>query len=187
MKPLHTLTLACGFSLAAAAAQAAPVQLTFDLVVGDINGSPIANGNGTLSFDDSDLTGVGFESLARTTDSADFADPTLAIDFVLGGLPFSTSNDIDFPDFPIFSFFDGILESVDFVMTDGFNGVDLTPLGLDGQAIEFGEAIYDPQGALGFIGVASNVAPIPLPAGGILLLSALGLGGVAARRKNKAA
>ncbi len=94
-------------------AQAALVQFDFSAPVtaGAFAGEV---GTGSLRFDDAF---GGFVSPGAGNGS-------LEIDFTFGGQTFHETNDQDFPNFPLVTLFDGLPVAIDFVLADGFSGVD---------------------------------------------------------------
>ncbi len=133
-------------------------QLTYDDLQLDIDGS------GTLS------SGQGLTSLTFSLDGTVFVDAT---------------NDIDFPSQPRATFVNGLLTFLDYTIEDGVNGVNLAQFGVESVYLtkDFGTA---PDGTL-TIGVDVTytpvIAPVPLPAGGAMLVAGLGLMAMVRRRK----
>lgn len=159
------------------------VTLPFDVELVDINGGSLATGTGSLTYDDTLLAFDSFEDISITGVNTLHVDPALAISMTLGGISFTESNDIDAPDFPSFNFFDGLLDFVDYEVVDGENGADLSSFGIDGFTL--GGAVFDRlTGDLSFTAQElPSFAAIPLPAGGLLLVSALGMGAVVGRKR----
>lgn len=94
--------------------QAAPVQFEFSA---PISSGPFFGevGTGVIRFDD---------ALGGSTVSAGAANGGLEIDFTFLGQTFHETNDQDFPNFPLVTLFDGVPVGIDFVLADGFSGVN---------------------------------------------------------------
>ncbi len=172
-----TAAAALGFALPAAAA-----TIPFDATVD--NG--IYDGftaSGELTFDETLLTGMGWERITVSGLEADYADPTLSISFAGGPVSFDETNDIDYPDFPGFLFYEGELAFVAFAVESGTNGVDLVePYGVIG--FSFAELNLDTDGRAAIDVIVEYVPPppeLPLPASAPMLLIAVGGLGLARR------
>lgn len=117
MKYTSILRAATALALAAALlpAQAAPVQFDFSTTVstGPFLGEV---GTGFIRFDDA--------FAASSAVSPGPAAGSLEIGFTFLGQTFHETNDQDFPNFPLVTLFDGLPVAIDFVLADGFSGVD---------------------------------------------------------------
>lgn len=80
--------------------------------------------SGTLSYDNTFLTGTGLEILSPSSGN-------IAIDFLFEGQLFGTANDQDFNVFPQLEFLDGILSGIDYLIVDEINGVDFNNQNID--------------------------------------------------------
>jgi hypothetical protein len=134
------------------------------IVIGD---GPFIGKNyfGTFSYDETVLSGVGGEEL----------DPVfgaLTVDFTFEGQAFDETNDLKFDVFPELDFSDGVPVIIDYVLVDGFSGVDFN----DPTVLEVSiQNSLNPVMGGGFT-VGTVVAVIPVPAA--LPLFAAGLGGL---------
>lgn len=161
---------------------------TFD-ITGTISNGIFAgiSGSGTITFDETLLTGVGDESLVPvgSTTLGAIEDSTLDIIFDVGPEIFTAMNDVDFPDFPSFDFLDGALTFIDYVVVDGESGADLAPYGvLSGS---FSDDLFFDDAEQSFfvsIDLEYDVSPVPLPAGLPMLLVGLGAFGYLRQRKS---
>jgi len=87
-----------------ASVQAAPVTVLLEgeVLFGDFTGE---FATGTLSYDDTAITGVGDESISDAEG--------LDVEFTFFGQVFTESNDIDFPSLPSLDFSDGMIVGFD--------------------------------------------------------------------------
>lgn len=117
MKPTSLLQAAAALALTAALmpAQAAPVQFDFSATVS--TGAFLGEvGSGFIRFDDA-FAGASTVSPGALTGS-------LEIGFTFLGQTFRETNDADFPNFPLVTLFAGQPVGIDFVLAEGFSGVD---------------------------------------------------------------
>jgi hypothetical protein len=116
MKPTSILRAVSALALAAALApaQAALVQFDFSTIV---DSGPFFGevGTGFIRFDD------GFGGPAASSGAG---NGSLEISFSFLGQTFDETNDQGFPDFPQVTLFDGTPVGIDFVLVDGFSGVN---------------------------------------------------------------
>lgn len=119
MKTTSILPTAVAVALTAALlpAQAALVQFNFSTTVstGPLLGEV---GTGFIRFDDA--------FAGADTVSPGLANGSLEIGFSFLGQNFNETHDQDFPNFPLVTLFEGLPVGIDFVMTEGFSGVDFT-------------------------------------------------------------
>jgi len=135
-----------------------------------------ATGTGSFSYDDMSITGIGDEIIT--------AADGLTLDFTVFGQMFTEADDVDAPDYPELSFFDGEVVSLDFLVIDPVDCGDcLNPVDiLDPTVTNVGFFDLAPSSAGGFEG-EMFVNTVPVPAAVWLFASGfLGLVGVARRR-----
>lgn len=159
--------------LASASANAAIVTINFNLFAQDAS----LVGSGTLSYDNAILDGAGDGSATPTAGS-------LTISATIFGIPFTEGNDIDFDVFPRADIRGFLLTGIDYVLSDGVNGVDFSGVLFGGRPVtdtSFGlvSGIGD-DGTYNITGFV-DTANVPTPAA--LALFGLGLIGVAAARR----
>ncbi len=161
MKKLFTAGL-----LTVGLATAAPAAVVeFDFYVFDQSGLLLSD-DGVLSYNDSLVPPTGATSLNP--------DDGIELSVTLFGTRYTGANDVDFPEFVGFDFFDGALAFIDYALIDGINGVDFSDqdfgsLNFAGDGLLFDE-VDDIFIVTAFLG---DIAPIPVPAG--LPLMATGL------------
>ena len=142
------------------------------IVVGD---DPFTGNNyfGSFSYDETVLTGVGFEEL----------DPVfgaVTVDFTFEGQAFDETNEVDFNAFPILAFLDGVPNDIQYMLVEGLSGVDFNDPTVREVLLE---GALVPDGTGGFTADAF-VTVIPVPAAVWLFGSGLlGLVGIARRKK----
>lgn len=163
----------------ATVSHAATVNIDIEVVdAGPYNGYVF---DAVLDYDEGLLENSGEEWISPDTDNS------LRLSVSYGDTLLTThEDDIDYPEFPQFTFLDGILTEMNYLLRNGVNGVNLAEFGLSEVSVQTDlTKIVDPQtGAVRYYGEAQT-SPIPLPAGGLLLVGALaGLGAV---RRYKAA
>lgn len=171
-----------GSAVTASSAQASTITNNFRV---DITQGTLANQSffGNFTYDDSFLSGTGFESL---TPSNGF----LNLSFNFLDNIYTQENDVDSPDFPEVAFQDGSLLGLGFVVSENlaFPNPTFIPgsirafgtLGPDFQVLVDGKSDLDPD-SLGT--VSYGVQAVPTPA---LLPGLIGLG-VGVLRKRRAA
>ena len=210
MRAILTASALTAAALVAAPAAAAPLDFFFNiLTVSDDPAYDGLSGSGTVTIEDTLLTGVGEEILLLSTADSG-GDPGE----VVGGLlslsvtmftgqsfeqAFTQDDDVDFPDFPQALFIDGELDAIDFVVAEAFAD-NLTPIDAP-DVISFGSGFFeDLVGVAPAVATLSVTAPtaavaaaptfeftvvttseIPLPAAAPLML--VGLAGFAALRR----
>jgi len=135
-------------------------------------------GTGTFTYDDAMLTGIGGESVS-------FDSGNLMVNFNVFGQDFTNADDIDFTGFPLLSFLDGSIQSLDYIVAEAILGPDNATDIL--QAGVLGFSIFELTAALqgGFTAVLSvdeAINPVPLPAAAWLFGSAM-LGFIGLRRR----
>lgn len=153
--PLQVGLLSLMMVLGAGSAQAALMTERFEAV---IDFGPAAGETGTLdvSWDSTSITGVGFEELRFN-----LFDVTLSI---LDSI-FNETADASFPEFPRLGFFNGVVDTLDFVVADPAPGLR----SISGFLIEDGVYSMD------------SVAAVPLP--GTAVLALLGMAALARQRR----
>ena len=157
---------------------AAPASAITSDILGTINNGIFAgeSGSGTITFDDALLTGSGLENLKPVGSGADGTeDGTLAISFTAGSVVFTEMNDVDYPDFPVFEFFDGALSFINYIVVDGENGADLLQFGVL-TAVFDGNLFFNTAENRFEVGIDVEYVPaVPVPASLPLLAAAIGL------------
>ncbi|MDT0594943.1 hypothetical protein [Glaciecola petra] len=110
---LVAIVLACSMST-----KADIITLEFEAVVfdGTFAGE---SGTGTISFDDTDLLLIDEEFLGFSGSSFVDFEALTDFSFTFLGQRFDQTNDLSFPDTPVFSLFDGFADSLDFFVEDG--------------------------------------------------------------------
>lgn len=130
MKSTSMLRASAALALAIAAAllpaQAALVQFDFSTTVGS---GPLSGevGTGFIRFDD---------AFSGSTVSTGVGNGSLEINFSFLGQTFNEANDQDFPNFPQVTLFEGVPVGIDFVLVDGFSGVDFNNSSIGSIALQ---------------------------------------------------
>lgn len=177
---LHTLRycIAGLLLLGAGAVQAVPIVVPFTAEVVSSFPSPEfigETGSGSITYDDSLITGVGDESLG----ASDFL-----VELMLFGQTFTNGDDIDFPGFPELGFFDGVITVLNFIISETGFGPGTNPVMIDEPNV-IGIDMFDVFSAAGtpglFVPVTVITASVPAPA----TIALIGLAGVIAARKTK--
>lgn len=172
MKKLCSYQLILLVSILAGAplvAQSAIVTKTF---VGTIVNGSLAGTQGTGSFSyDEDLIVSGDEELDPTT--------SLTVMFSFDGQDFDESNDIDFHEFPVLTFFNSEPESLDYVLTTGINGVEFE----NPELVDLSMFDLFPSGGSFDFETDINATYVPIP--GAFWLLGSGLAGLVAFRKKR--
>lgn len=135
MKTCHSLTLTAMLVFAAmlysGAVQAVMMSFSTEVLSGPLSGE---TGTGTITYDHTLLSGAGSELIGPVGGTvATFADPTFALELMMFGQTFTTSDDVDFADYPVIGFFDGVWNELNFVVSEASLGPDNpTDIDLDG-------------------------------------------------------
>lgn len=146
-------------------------------VVATVVAGPFAGavGVGSFSYDDTDITGVGGETI--------MAAQSLTLTFTLFGQTFVESNDSDYASFPELSFLDGVPVILDFVVDEAspFNPVPITEPGVFEIALQ---SDLTPLVAGGYSADVFINDIVPEPAGTVFaVVSGLGLAAFVVRRR----
>ncbi len=163
------------FALQAPFASGATITRDFNIefTSGALNGQTVM---GTLSYDDTNLTGTGLEFLSPIGDP--FGDPEgfLSIDFMVGPDTFTLANDFSFPDTPELYFQDGdpfglSIGNLGLPSFSTFFGDDVAPSGFNSLFGEFGvpDAFTHVSDQTGESGAQINLKPLGVPDGGSTL------------------
>lgn len=161
MKLNQKLVIATAVSTFFAVMEATPLQaatITYDfkadVTSGSLSGQTFA---GFLSYDDSALTGVGSELLGPADE--------LKVRFNFLGAIYTEENEVEFPDFPLTNFNNGVFEGLDFFVNDSptIFGINLDEFNYRGETV--GNVTY------------TRSEPVPEP-GTMVGLVTLGLGGL---------
>ncbi len=170
----------CAFSvlvLTVSVVQAVPIVVPFTVEVVDSFPSPQflgATGSGSITYDDSLLTGVGIELLG----TSDFM-----VELMLFGQTFTNSDDINFPLFPELGFIDGDIVVLDFLISEFAFDPPANPVLIDEPNV-VGIDLFDAlpiAGAPGLFIPVFITTPIPAPA----TIPLMALAGLIAMRKSK--
>ncbi len=174
------------FSATMSAPRAEAATVGYKLIV-TATGGGIYDGQtaeGGVFWDDASVPATGFVELSRTGEGGTTVDPVVGLFFNAGPYVFS---ELDAYATPFFTFVDGILQSISFIVTDDSTLVDLASFGV--KLFTFDIA----RGALTFDGdvyrgnvIVKYLAPVPLPAGLPLLAGGLGLIALLRRRARRA-
>jgi hypothetical protein len=156
---------------------------TFDISGTVVGGSQDgAVGTGTVTFDESLLTGVNGETANPAV------DPNFALSFMLFGQLFSALDDINFDDFPLLTVDAmGTPTDIDFVVdeADAVNPTDIAQAGI--TAFDLFGLTSDPlTGGFTTNISVTEVSAVPIPATLPLLLGGLLIGGYVVRRQKVA-
>lgn len=178
--------LASAAVLALGASQAGAV--TYNLSVEAENGLYAGLvGTGTITWDETLVNSVGYTALTwNGAVAGSTADNSLRIDLTAGPEIFTHTDDINWPDFPLFSFMDGLLTSINYIVMDYSTPVDLASYGVQGFSFNLGAGAAldgDTVYASAIVKYLDDPAPVPLPAGLPLLAGGLGLLALARRRR----
>jgi hypothetical protein len=186
------LVSAAAFALIGSAAMATtvPDSPPYDLLV-TATGAGAFEGqtaSGAVFWNQSLLGGVGFESMSRSGIFGSTIDATLGLFFDVGPGDYTfTEADDDLG--PIFMFLDGILQNIDYIVSDSYSAADMASAGV-------AQFSFDTRTPVSFDGTTIYVnaivkyletGTVPLPAGLPLLGGALGLLAFARRRRTFAA
>ena len=178
------LVSAAAFALIGSAAMATtvPDSPPYDLLV-TATGSGAFEGqtaSGAVFWNQSLLGGVGFESMSRSGIFGSTIDATLGLFFDVGPGDYTfTEADDDLG--PIFMFLDGILQNIDYIVSDSYSAADMASAGVAQFSFDT-RTIY-----VNAIVKYLETGTVPLPAGLPLLAGALGLLAFARRRRTFAA
>ena len=88
-------------------------------------------GTGSFTFNESLVSANGETTLTPLEG--------LEVDFTIFGQTFTEANDVDFDGFPVLTFFDGIVESLDFIISETFGDIltDIAEPGVFGISMLF--------------------------------------------------
>ena len=112
-KSVLLLFLAASLFIQTASATIITRDFNVDFVEGDLSGKTFV---GTLSYDDSELVGSGFEPLTPNgTLFPSFKKGFLSFSLEIDGVQFEIGDDTDYPNFPLISFEDGVLVYVEYI------------------------------------------------------------------------
>lgn len=140
-------------------------------------------GTGTITYDDTDILGVGNEAINLNT-ALNF------LTFNVFGQDFAGSDDIDFEfgTFPLVNFFDGLITSINYVVNElsTSNPTAINQAGVLSFSI-FTLELGDLGGLSGVLNIEEgSISPVPVPAAAWLFGSGLiALFGFSRRRKSQ--
>lgn len=125
---LKQASMALVLTLGAQTSQAT-ILVTFDALVNDGGLYDGTTGNGFFEYEDTMLSGSGFESLGPIGGTF-VPQGLLDFSFTILGQTFGMSDDSGYMDLPIVDFFDGIPDYIDFLVEDNINQLGVIAIGL---------------------------------------------------------
>lgn len=179
-------SLAVGLALALPL-PAMAAQVGLDLEVTATGGGYLdgQTASGAVFWDDALLTGVGYETVSRSGAFGSIVDPIAGLFFDVGPGPIYTFTEADDDIGPFLTFLDGVLDRIDYLVTDGSTVFDLSAYGVKLFTFDIRSPVFiDANNTAHVDAIVKYLAPVPLPAGLPLLAGALGLfGALRLRRK----
>ena len=145
--------------------------------------------SGAVFYDPTLLTGSGYELMSRSGLFGSIIDPIPGLFFDVGpvdpatGLPFYTFTEADDDLGPVFTFLDGVLQTIDYIVMDAFSPADLALAGVNQFSFDTTRPVMISGTTISVNAIVKYLAPVPLPAGLPLLVGALGVLVFARRRK----
>jgi hypothetical protein len=142
--------------------------------------------SGAVFWTGSLLSGVGYESLSRSGAFGSRVDAVAGLFFDVGAPPIYTFTEADDDLGPILIFLDGVLQTIDYVVTDGISAFDLAAYGVSAFSFETRAPVVIDGTTVrvdAIVKYLEDPSPVPLPAGLPLLAGGLGLLALSRRRR----
>lgn len=179
MKPLLTLSLVGMIvsSVMSFADRAHAAQVGYELVVTAAPGGLFEGQSSTRGgvFYDEDLvptTPGSFVELSFSGANGTTADPLVGLFFDAGPYTFTEADAVAEP---IFTFMDGVLASISYIVTFGSSSNDLVAFGVEQFTFLLRPPLTFDNGVYAVQALVKPLAPVPLPAGLPLLAAGLGM------------
>lgn len=158
---------AFAFLLSALVASAPANSATFS-ILGTVENGPYAgtSGSGTVAYEDTLVSGIGFEQLIGLD---------IQLSFTILGQTFAETEDVAYPLFPLLDFFDGVPTFLDFAVVENApdQGLSTEIFAPRVSEIRFISPLSQGLATGTYMGSAEVIGAIPVPAGLPLALSGL--------------
>ena len=180
------LSLALALPLPAFAAVVSP-ENALDLHVTATGGGYLdgETATGAVFWTGSLLTGVGYETLSRDGAAGSILDPMAGLFFDVGPGPLYVFTEVDDDYGPFLNFLDGVLQTIDYLVSDETTTFDLAAYGVTLFTFDTSSPAVIDGTTVHVNAIVKYLAPtpVPLPAGLPLLAGSLGLLALVRRRR----